>query len=225
MATEHTYDFRGVAKDPDLWIVIPEFNVSPDDVNGRGFERYIRDPEIDGVIQGSIWNVIGSMRYLAKGRFDSLADLYAAKDRVLASGHHPEKGTDDEWFAWNYVYIFEALERWHHIHPFNKLDGSVLLADIADTVLCLFSGGQHDPKSIGELRSQFAKKGAMTKLVNSPKQHEKQLVRQRWEEWQARPVLYKGKAEFARHMLSQYKSLDSADVIARWCRKWSDETD
>jgi len=117
MVTKQKYDFRGLSADPDTWIVIPEFGVLPADVNGRGFDRPVCVPEIDESIQGPIWNIIGSMRFMAKGRFNSLADLYAANDRVLASGKRAEKGTEDEWFASGYVYVFEALERWHRPPP------------------------------------------------------------------------------------------------------------
>jgi len=225
MATKKNCDFQGRANGPDAWIVIPEFNVSPADVAGQGFDRYIHDPEIDTSIQGPIWNIICTMRSMARKRFASLVELNAAADRVLARGKHAEQGSDDEWFAWGYVYVFEALERWHHTHPFNKLEGSVLLANIADQVLCMFSGGPHDPKTINDLRSQFAKKGAESMLANSPKQREKQLVRGHWDDWQARPIRYKGKAEFARQMLKQYKALESQRVIERWCLEWQTEAD
>lgn len=221
MATNQKYDFQGMDADPDTWIVIPEFNVLPADVHGQGFDRHIFDPEIDRSIQGPIWNIIASMRHMAKARFDSLADLYAANDRVLASGKRPEKGTDKEWIAWGYLYIFEALERWHHVHPFNKLEGSVWLANIADQAICMFSGGPYDAKSIQDHHSDFARKGAAIKLENSDKQIAKQSVRNRWDDWQASPNLYKGKAEFARNMLANHKKLESAEVIARWCREWS----
>lgn len=225
MATNHKYDFRGMAADPDSWITIPEFNVLPADVDGKGFDHFIGAPEIDKSIQGPIWDIIGSMRQMAKARFDSLADLYAANDRVLASGKRAEKGTDMEWLAWGYVYIFEALERWHHIHPFNKLEGSVWLANIANQALCMFSGGPYDAKSIQDHHSDFARKGAATKLAKSPKQQEKQLVRECWAAWQERPSSYSGKAEFARDMLSKFEHLKSQPVIEGWCLNWSREND
>lgn len=223
MATKHTYDFRGIASDPDLWIVIPEFNVSPADVDGQGFDRYILDPEIDRSIQGPIWNIIVSMRSMARSRFSTLAELKAASDRVLASGRRVEKGTEDEWFAWGYGYVFESLERWHHTHPFNLLEASVLLANIADQALCMFSGGPHDPKSISELRSQFAKKGAATRLAKSPKQQTKQQVRECWDAWQARPEVYKSKSAFARDMLDKFDDLKNQRVIEKWCLEWQTE--
>jgi len=221
MATKDNYDFQGMAADPDTWIVIPEFDVLPADVHGQGFDRHIFDPEIDRSIQGPVWNIIGSMRHMAKARFDSLADLYAANDCVLASGKRPEKGTDKEWIAWGYVYIFEALERWHHVHPFNKLEGSVWLANIADQAICMFSGGPYDAKSIRDHHSDFARKGATTKLANSPKQKEKQFVRGCWDDWQKNPSNYKNTAAFSRDMLTKCETLVSQRVIERWCLEWS----
>lgn len=225
MATNHKYDFQGMAADPDTWIVIPEFDVLPADVNGRGFDRFVFVPEIDRSIQGPIWNIIGSMRTLAKKRFSSLAELTAATDRVLVSRKPAEKGTDDEWFAYGYSSVFDLLERWHHTYPVNMLEASIMLARIADDVLAMFTGGPHDPKSIAELRSQFAKKGAATKLAKSPKQQEKQFVRGCWDDWQKDPSNYKNTAAFSRDMLTKVETLVSKRVIERWSLEWSREND
>ncbi len=225
MATRKKDDFQGMANDPDAWIVIPEFDVLPANVNGRGFDRFVFVPEIDRSIQGPIWNIIGSMRTMAKKRFSSLAELSAVTDRVLASRKPAEKGTDDEWFAYGYSNVFDLLERWHHTYPFNMLEASVMLARIADDVLAMFTGGPHDPKSIAELRSQFARKGAVTKLANSPKQKEKQQVRECWDDWQKDPNRYKSKEEFADDMRLKYLNLKSQRVITRWCLEWEREVD
>lgn len=193
----------------------------PADVKGLGFGRYIFAPEFDRSIQGPIWNIIGSMRTIAKKRFSSLAELNAATDRVLASGKHAERGTDDEWFAYCYSSVFDLLESWHDSYPFNMLEASIKLAEITDTVLSMFSGGPHDPKSIRDLRRDFATKGAAAKLANSPKQQVKQLVRDCWNDWQNRPDVYRSKSAFALAMLEKYEGLKSQRVIERWCLEWS----
>lgn len=223
MVTKQKYDLRGKAGDPNTWITIPEFNVFPADVGCRGFDRNIFAPEIDRSIQGPIWNIIWFMRDKAKRRFASLADLMAAFDRVFPGGKKLKAATEDEWFAYGYVCVFEILERWHHTHPFNKLEGSVLLAQLAEEVLNMYSSGPHDPKSIGDIRSAFARKGATTKLANSTKQREKEQVKQCWDRWQERPTDYKGKAAFARGMLEKYENLESQRVIERWCLDWQRE--
>ncbi len=225
MANYSKKDFQGIANDPDTWITIPEFNVLPADVGGKGFDHFIGNPVINKSIRGPIWNIVGSMRQMAKARFDSLSDLYAVNEYVVASGKRAEKGTDKEWLAWGYVNIFEALERWYQIHPFNNLEGSVLLANIADHALCMFSGGPYDAKSIHDHHSGFARKGAMTKLANSPKQKEKKFVRGCWDDWQKDPANYKNTAAFSRDMLDKCETLVSQRVIERWCLEWSREGD
>lgn len=65
-----------------------------------------------------------------------------------------------------------------------------------------------------------ARKGAKAKLAIDPKQAEKILVRECWEEWQKNPANYKSKAMFARDMLTKCESLTSQKKIEDWCRQW-----
>ena len=220
MATNYKYDFRGMAADPDTWITIPEFNILPADVDGQGFDHFVGGQEIDESIRESIRNIIWFMRDKAKRRFASLSDLMVAFNRLHLGEKKFNAASEDEWFAYAYVCVFDILERWFHTHPRHKLDGSILLAQLAEQLLYMFSAGPHDPKSIGELRSQFAKKGAATMLAKSPKQRTKQLVRECWEAWQARPTAYDGKSAFSRDMLSKYEDLKSQRSIERWCLAW-----
>lgn len=69
-------------------------------------------------------------------------------------------------------------------------------------------------------RVDTATKGAKAKLAIDPKQKDKALVKECWDEWQKQPNRYKGKAAFARDMREKYPSLDSQPVIEGWCRKW-----
>lgn len=62
--------------------------------------------------------------------------------------------------------------------------------------------------------------GAYAKLAIDPKQKEKLLVRDCWDEWKKQPDRYKGKAAFARDMLNKFESLKSQPVVERWCREW-----
>jgi hypothetical protein len=72
--------------------------------------------------------------------------------------------------------------------------------------------------------SAIAAMGARAKLANDPKQKERALVRECWEDWQQEPDRYRGKAAFARDMLSKFESLQSQPVIEGWCRIWERET-
>lgn len=65
--------------------------------------------------------------------------------------------------------------------------------------------------------------GAKAKLAADPKQKEKALVRDCWNDWQKHPGRYKGKAAFAKDMLSKFESLENANVITRWCLMWQKE--
>lgn len=71
--------------------------------------------------------------------------------------------------------------------------------------------------------SENAFLGAQAKLAADPKQKDKGLVRECWDEWQVQPNRYKGKAAFARDMLSKFENLQSQPVIEGWCRLWERE--
>ena len=65
-----------------------------------------------------------------------------------------------------------------------------------------------------------ATRNVRKKLAADPKQKEKILVRECWDEWQKQTDRYKGKAAFARDMLNKFESLESQRVIERWCKEW-----
>lgn len=70
------------------------------------------------------------------------------------------------------------------------------------------------------MRRQFARAGARSMLAKDPKQQDKALVKQCWDEWQKSPDRYEGKAAFSRDMLDKFENLKSQQVIARWCLLW-----
>ena len=79
-----------------------------------------------------------------------------------------------------------------------------------------------------EAQRTLAIRGIKAKLAKDPKQKDKKLVRECWDDWQRNPFYdgkkrYKGKAAFARDMLTKFQSLESSDVIATWCRMWEKE--
>ena len=81
-----------------------------------------------------------------------------------------------------------------------------------------------------EAPKKMARSGARAKLAIDPKQKEKTIVRECWDDWQKNPLdragkpKYKGKAAFARDMLTKYESLVSNAVITGWCLDWERET-
>lgn len=76
--------------------------------------------------------------------------------------------------------------------------------------------------------SNNAYRGAIAKLADDPKQKDKAKVKECWEAWQRNPIdaigkqKYKSKDAFAKDML-KYESLESTQVITRWCREWEKE--
>ena len=72
-------------------------------------------------------------------------------------------------------------------------------------------------------KAAFSKRGAKAKHASDPKQTEKALVRQHWENWQKSPDLYQTRISFARAMYRICNNLESLDTIRRWERDWRKE--
>lgn len=72
--------------------------------------------------------------------------------------------------------------------------------------------------------STRARLKAIRMHATDPKQADKVLVRECWDDWQKQPDRYKGKAAFARDMLDKYENLKSQPVIEGWCRAWEKES-
>lgn len=72
----------------------------------------------------------------------------------------------------------------------------------------------------GAVKRALAQTGAKNRWQNDPKTLAKQQVKECWDLWQANPSRYRGKAEFARDMLSKFEDLNNHETIQRWCRVW-----
>lgn len=69
--------------------------------------------------------------------------------------------------------------------------------------------------------STVARLKAIKMHAKSPKQADKALVRQYWNDWQQnQPDRYKSKAAFAHDMIDKFPNLESQPVIEGWCRTW-----
>jgi|GEM_PF-3434314 len=86
------------------------------------------------------------------------------------------------------------------------------------------SGSSSLPPNIPPMTG-FARMGAMARHASDPKQMEKALVKQHWENWEAKPYLYKTQIAFALDMCEKHKNLDSPETIKRWVRAWEKEKD
>lgn len=81
-----------------------------------------------------------------------------------------------------------------------------------------------DEGVVRQVRKTLATIAAMAKLAADPKQADKVLVRECWDEWQKQPDRYKSKAAFARDMRDKFPNLESQPVIEGWCRAWGNES-
>jgi hypothetical protein len=72
--------------------------------------------------------------------------------------------------------------------------------------------------------STRARLKAIKMHAKDPKQADKVLVRECWDDWQKQPDRYKGKASFARDMRDKFPNLESQPVIEGWCRVWAKES-
>ncbi|HEY3327463.1 MAG TPA: hypothetical protein VGK14_09865 [Novimethylophilus sp.] len=75
-------------------------------------------------------------------------------------------------------------------------------------------------EGIEHQKKHQARTGALAKIASDPKQAEKKLVKECWQEWRRDPGRYKGKAAFARDMLDKFEHLTSQKRIEDWCREW-----
>ena len=77
--------------------------------------------------------------------------------------------------------------------------------------------------------STRARAAAHARHAKDPKQKDKAMVRECWNEWQRAPLdrdgkkKYKGKSAFALDMLKSWENLESQAVIEGWCRVWEKE--
>jgi hypothetical protein len=74
--------------------------------------------------------------------------------------------------------------------------------------------------AVADAASTKARLNAIKRHSEDPKQQDKALVKECWEDWQKQPKRYKGKAAFARDMRDKFPNLESQAVIEKWCRDW-----
>lgn len=148
--------------------------------------------------------------------------------------------------AKDYSVIFTRMNEFVHVGQFWD-DDNPQLADIAAYGLIMFERimqAEADKASYEEyfllheqlsessffvlerLRLKISSRAAArVKLASDPKQKDKEQVFECWKAWQETPLdhegkkKYKGKEAFAKDML-KFESLESTQVITRWCRGW-----
>lgn len=146
--------------------------------------------------------------------------------------HARNHGADDpEAIEWFNCYVAAALlSRIDDAVMSIFFDGSGLTENIVDIVGLRDRLKPQAPQrmtlqaAMGAARKEIGKAGAAAKLAKDPKQAEKAAVRECWEAWRDDRSRYKGVAAFARDMLQKFESLESQQVIERWCRTWAKET-
>jgi hypothetical protein len=149
--------------------------------------------------------------------------------------------------AKDYSAIFTRMNEFSHVGEFWD-DENPQLADIAAYGLIMFERimqAEADKASyedyfllheqlsessffvLERLRLKITSRAAArVKLASDPKQKDKEQVFECWKAWQKTPLdhegkkKYKGKEAFAKDML-KFESLESTQVITRWCRGWA----
>ncbi|MBI3376593.1 MAG: hypothetical protein HY017_33165 [Betaproteobacteria bacterium] len=71
-----------------------------------------------------------------------------------------------------------------------------------------------------KIKSEQGRKNALARLKKDPRQQEKKLVFECWQEWRKKPDNYESKAAFARDMREKVEHLKSQKKIEDWCREW-----
>lgn len=174
----------------------------------KGIE-YDLDPEtyvanFFGGIQPSVGEFLDFLR--ARG-LDAEAIHKAVTEQIQTI--RPEQIQSQEKAA-TFFRLFQT--EWHvlqeHIEKYIDQDSIYFLLELAAT----------------DAASTKARLNAIKMHAANPKQRDKALVRECWDDWQKLPDRYGGKAEFARDMLDKFETLKSQPVIEGWCRDWERET-
>ena len=141
---------------------------------------------------------------------------------------------DDLWGQWLAHPEGKAREKLREALVALTLDAEITASPIcADFLDLMLRINPADPEAetifdlVKPMTAYFNKRqaqsGAAAKLAIDPRQIEKAMVRECWDEWQKQLDRYQGKAEFARDMLTKFENLKSQQVIANWCRTWEKE--
>ena len=104
----------------------------------------------------------------------------------------------------------------------NSIKASMSFAYALEAIVVAhdYQGGPKEAQAERRALSRHSRGGAIAKLKMDPKQNEKSFVRGCWQDWQKKPSAYKGKAAFARDMLTKCEHLKSQKKIEDWCRAW-----
>jgi len=88
------------------------------------------------------------------------------------------------------------------------------------TVACIELGQAWGDLRQTQSRSALMSEYAKRRVAIDPKQGEKNFIFECWQKWQSGRTIYKGKAAFARDMLTKCEHLTSQKKIEDWCRAW-----
>ena len=228
--------------DPDNWLEIPDFVTRPQDVVFKGFAYPLVSPNVRGrALRVIIREQVKTMRALIRKELLTLAEVKANYLQVLdmmTDGSESEKidGTHAQAMSTFYMVSMNSADqasRYSHGYYDNVITARTLdkcyeaIAECEQGIRCLAvqsALAKTNATSINEIRSAIGRKGAMGKLAADPKQKDKALVRECWDDWEKEPDRYKGKAAFARDMREKFPNLESQPVIEGWCRAWERET-
>ena len=230
--------------DPDNWFEIPEFGVLPKDVDFQGFAFPIVAPGKAGDgLRRIIREHVKTARCLVRKELLTLKEVRANFLQVLdmmgddLDDVREIDASHAQAMSTFYMVLMGSADRaqtysfggWERIVTGRTLDECYdAITQCAEAVRCLAVQSLQAKSAavdIQEIRSLIGRSGALQKLANDPKQRDKLIVRECWENWQIEPNNYESKAAFARDMLDKFSTLKSQPVIERWCRQWEMEND
>lgn len=229
-------DWNKLKNNPDNWLVIPEFNVRPMDVNFCGFlQPIVGENTKDTFFYSAVRVIVSEVRGHAFKRFKSLAALERINDDaslkfmsdVETEGFLLCKPIGDELFGYRYDCIFAYISQAVEAYSKNKIECIEMLSCATVEVAKMMTNAASDPDHFKKLmHRQLSSSGGHGKQAKSPKTPEKNMVEEFWIEWQKEPLMpngdkkYKSTPRFARDMQEKFTHLESQAVIERWCREW-----
>ena len=128
----------------------------------------------------------------------------------------------DIFEAFSLIWFFEAAQT-QSTNSLRALDLLFEAASIRESSYGRFMWDESEKNTGETFGAELGKKGAEARNANDPRQQEKRLIRECWQQWQQGKLRYRSQAQFARDMLRKHTSLRSQPKIEAWCREWRKE--
>lgn len=220
--TQKNFNWALHQNDPDNWVRIPEFGITPSDVSFTGFAYPILGPKFSGFHwRVPVWETVKVVRSIAKKRFGSLASLRIAAQSLYESNFiDPELDnfTPDQAFAFFYDGFFLNIERAVTQSGKTLVEEqarSQSLARAMESAVGLIAGQPLSQQTVKSARSELARSAADAR-------HREGRQAREWvrAEWDAHQGAYEGnKSAFARDYSARLRNERSIKVTEKQLRE------